>query len=242
MEDVVKARAIVAVLTAALAVGVSAAALAGDAAKPQGKSRVLLMVGGPFHDNPALYPILQEKLEGTGQFAVTLSRDLDQFKADNIKDYDLVVVYCTQLHLSEEQESGLVGFVEGGKGLVGIHCATDTFKDSDAYWKLVGGRFRTHGNETFKVNVTGKSHPIVKGMSSFEISDETYCDDFHPQSKVIVLMRRDKDSEPAAWVQYYGKGRVFVTGLGHGKSAWENPAFQELVTRAAQWATFRLNP
>jgi len=242
MEAVVKVRVIVAVLIAALFAGISIASLAGDAAKPAGKARVLFMVGGPFHDNPDLYPILQKKLEDTGQFSVTLSRDLDQFKAENINNYDLVVIYCTQLRLTKEQESGLVGFVEAGKGLVGIHCATDTFKDSDAYWKLVGGRFRTHGNETFKVNVTGKSHPIVKGMSGFEISDETYCDDFHPESKVIVLLRREKDGEPSAWVQYYGKGRVFVTGLGHGKSAWENPAFQELVTRGAQWAVFKLNP
>jgi type 1 glutamine amidotransferase len=228
-----------------LALAVSAACgvvLAGQAAKPAAKSKILMMVGGPFHDNPQLYPILQNALEKTGDFTMTISRDLDQFKAANIANYDLVLIYCTHLTLTKEQEDGLVGFVKGGKGLVGIHCATDTFRDSDAYWKLVGGRFRSHGNETFKVNITGKSHPIVKGMSDFEISDETYCDDFHPDSKVIVLMRRDKDGEPAAWVQYYGKGRVFVTGLGHGKSAWENPAFQELIKRAAEWATFRLNP
>lgn len=144
--------------------------------------------------------------------------------------------------MTKEQEQGLVSFVENGKGLVGIHCATDTFRESDAYWKLVGGRFRTHGHELFKVNITGKSHPVVKGMSSFEINDESYTDDFNPASKVIVLARRDKDSEPSVWVQYYGKGRVFVTGLGHDKVAWTNPAFQELVKRGSEWATFRLNP
>ena len=227
---------------ALVVVAACGAAAAGQITKPAAKSKVLFMVGGPYHDSPELYPILQKALECTGEFTVTLSKDLDQFKAANIKNYDLVLIYATRLTMNKEQEDGLVGFVEGGKGLVGIHCATDTFRDSDVYWKLVGGRFRSHGSETFKVNVTGKSHPIVKGMSSFEISDETYCDDFNPASKVIVLMRREKDSEPAAWVQYYGKGRVFVTGLGHGKPAWENPAFQELVKRGAEWATFRLNP
>lgn len=206
------------------------------------KSKVLFLVGGPYHDNPVLYPMLQTMLESTGDFTVTTSRDLDQFKAANIKAYDLVVIYATRLTLTKEQEQGLTGFIEGGKGLVGIHCATDTFRDNDAYWKLVGGRFRTHGHETFKVNITGKSHPIVKGMSSFEINDESYSDDFHPDSKVIVLARRDKDSEPSVWVQYYGKGRVFVTGLGHDKEAWDCPAFQELIKRGSEWATFRLNP
>lgn len=237
-----RARVLVGILVFVLTLGVCAGAWAVDAPKPAEKSRVLFLVGGSFHDNPELYPILQKALEGTGNFTVTVSRDQDQLKAENIKNYDLVVMYTTRLTPTKEQEDGLVKFVEDGKGFVGIHCATDTFRESDAYWKLVGGRFRSHGNETFKVNVTGKSHPIVKGMSSFDISDETYCDDFNPASKVIVLMRREKDSEPVAWVQYYGKGRVFVTGLGHGKPAWENPAFQELVTRGAEWATFRLNP
>jgi uncharacterized protein len=237
---IVRVRLLVCVLAALLLAG-CAAACADDAKKPA-VSQVLMLVGGPYHDNPALYPILQKKLEDTGEFKLTISKDLDQFKTENIKKYDLVIVYATRLTLSKEQEQGLVSFVENGKGLVGIHCATDTFRESDAYWKLVGGRFRTHGSETFQVNVTAKRNPIVEGMSSFQITDETYSDDFHPDSKCITIMRREKDSEPAAWIQYYGKGRVFVTGLGHGKPAWENPAFQQLVTKGAEWATYRLNP
>lgn len=238
---VVKARVLICALVALMLIA-SIAFCADDAKKPAPVSQVLFLVGGPFHDNPVLYPILQKKLEDTGEFKVTLSKDLDQFKTENIKKYDLVIIYATRLTMNPEQEQGLVSFVENGKSLVGIHCATDTFRDSDAYWKLVGGRFRTHGSETFQVNVTAKTNPIVAGMKSFQIQDETYTDDFKPDSKVLVIMRREKDSEPAAWIQYYGKGRVFVTGLGHGKPAWENPAFQQLVTKGAEWATFRLNP
>ncbi|MGI6295090.1 MAG: ThuA domain-containing protein [Armatimonadota bacterium] len=215
-------------------------AVAGDV-KPA-PSKVLFMVGGPFHDNPELYPILKNFMEATGDFTVTVSRDLDQFKAENIKNYDLVIMYTTRLNPTKEQEQGLLDFVSNGKGFVGIHCATDTFLESDAYWKMVGGRFTTHGNELFKVNITGKSHPVVKGMAGFEVKDETYCDKFHPESKLIVLARRDKDSEPVAWVQYYGKGRVFVNTLGHTKEAFDNPGFQQLVINGSKWATFKLNP
>lgn len=216
---------------------------AGDTKAAPAKSKVLFLVGGPYHDQPVLYPMLQKWLEDTGFFTVTVSKDLDQLKAENIKNYDLVIMYTTRLDPTKEQEQGLVNFVANGKGIVGIHNgATDTFRDSDAYWKLMGGRFRTHGHETFKVNITGKSHSVVKGMSAFDINDETYSNDFHPESKVIVLARRDKDSEPSAWIQYYGKGRVFATGLGHDKEAWDCPAFAELIKRGSEWATFRLNP
>lgn len=235
-----RARLLICVLAVLLLAG--CAAVYAGCAKKCAASQVLMIVGGPFHDQPELYPILQKKLEDTGEFKLNVSHDLDLLKPENINKYDMVIVYATNLTLSKEQEQGLLGFVENGKGLVGIHSATDTFKNSEAYWKMVGGKFRTHGNELFQVNITAKRSPIVAGMTGFQISDETYSDDFHPESKVIVIMRREKDSEPVAWIQYYGKGRVFMTGLGHGKAAWENPAFLQLVTQGSEWATYRRNP
>ncbi len=201
-----------------------------------------MQVGGPHHDNPELYEILKKKLEGTGRFVLTVTDNRDEMARPAIDKYDVVLIYTTAGALTEAQEKGLVGFVEDGKGLVGIHSATDSFKNSDAYWKLMCGQFSGHGAGTFKVKITGKSHPIVQGMSGFEITDETYVHKFHPESKMVVLMRREADGEPVSWVQYVGKGRVFVNGLGHGKPAWENPAFQTLIERALLWATGKLNP
>jgi type 1 glutamine amidotransferase len=206
-------------------------------------ARVLFLVGGyEGHDSDKLPKMLAKVLEDTGKFKVRISQDRDLLKPENIAHYDIVLSYTTRGRLTPEQEKGLTEFVAGGKGFVGIHSATDSFRDSDAYWKMVGGRFAGHGHGMFKVKITGKSHPIVKDLEDFEITDETYVHVFHPESKLIVLTRRGTDGEPSAWVQYYDKGRVFVTGLGHGASAWENPAFQKLITRAMNWAAGWLNP
>lgn len=210
--------------------------------QPDQKTTVLFMIGGGVHDDQELPQMLEKVLEATGQFEITLTRDRDQFRAENINDYDTVMIYTTGGQLSSEQEQGLVKFVENGGGLVGIHSATDSFKNSDAYHKLMWGRFRGHGSGTFKVHITGKRHPIVQGIDDFEITDETYQHTWHPDSKTVVLMRRVEDGDPSSWVQYVGKGRVFTTGLGHGKPAWENPAFQKMIERALLWADFRLNP
>ncbi|MGQ9455555.1 MAG: ThuA domain-containing protein [Armatimonadota bacterium] len=210
--------------------------------KPASKTKVLMEVGGPYHDNPALYDMLKKKLESTGRFVLTVTDNRDELAKPAIDKYDVVLIYTTGGELTQSQEQGVISFVENGKGVVGIHSATDSFKNSDAYWKLLCGRFAGHGAGTFKVKITGKSHPVVKGMSEFQITDETYRHTWHPEAKPIVLMRREEDGEPVSWVQYYGKGRVFVTGLGHGKPAWENPAFQQLIERALDWAVGRLNP
>ena len=209
---------------------------------PGQKIKVLFEVGGPVHDSKELPALLKNVLEDTGQFAVNVTDNRDEMAEPAIDKYDVVLIYTTGGALTEAQEKGLVKFVENGKGVVGIHSATDSFKNSDAYWKLMCGRFIGHGGGTFKVKITGKSHSIVQGMSGFEITDETYRHEFHKDSKMVVLMRREEDGEPASWVQYVGKGRVFVTGLGHGQPAWENPAFQKLIERALLWAMGKINP
>lgn len=222
--------------------GLIASCVIGAQPQPAPKSKVLFEVGGPVHDNPELYAMMKKALEDTGRYEVTVTDNRDLFVPDRIKAFDVVLIYTTSGSLSAEQEKGLVEFVQNGKAVVGIHSATDSFHNSDAYWKMMCGSFIGHGRDTFTVRITGKSHPIVRDMKDFKIEDETYRHKWHPDSKPIVLMRREFDGEPASWVQYYGKGRVFVTGLGHGVEAWSNPAFQEMMIRAMDWATKRLNP
>lgn len=233
-----------AVVFASLAM--SSIAAAPEAATPPTKSKVLFLIGGfPGHDTKAEAALFKPILEATGQFTVNVTDDRDQFKKENIFKYDLVVsAICTREdNFTKEWEDGLSTFVASGKGFVGLHGSTDAFWNSDVYWKVLGGRITTHERGAFKVIMTGKSHPIVKGLPDFQVnSDETYCHKFHPQSKVIVLARRDFDNEPAAWIQYYGKGRVFCTGLGHDHTTWDIPEYQQLFTRACLWATKKINP
>jgi type 1 glutamine amidotransferase len=41
------------------------------------------------------------------------------------------------------------------------------------------------------------------------------------------------------WAREVGKGRVFYCALGHGREAWENPAWQKLVVQGILWAAGR---
>ena len=217
--------------------------LCASAVAAQDKISVLFEVGGTkAHDAVKLPAMLKKVLEDTGRFSITISQDRDLFKAERIAKFDVVMLYTTRVELSPEQEKGLIEFVDKGGGLVSIHSSTSMDMKSDAFWKLVGGRFLKHGAGKFKVKNTGKSHPIVQGMSDFEVTDETYRHTFCPQSKLITLMRRESDGEPVTWVQYYGRGRVFDTALGHDLRTWSDPNFQQLITRALDWAAGKLNP
>jgi len=119
--------------------------------------------------------------------------------------------------------------------------ATDAFKKSDVYWRLLGGRFIGHGHGKFTIRIDDKNHPITAPMKDFEIQDETYRDKYHPDFKLHSLGHIDRGQEQQSmiWMQEYKKGRTFNTTLGHDQAAWTNPAFQQLVVRGLYWAAGR---
>jgi len=214
-----------------------------SAPQPAPKIRVLFEVGGTTAHEYAKQPaLLKQVLEDTGRFTVTISQDRDLFRRESISRFDEVMLYTTRVELNEEQLKGLLEFVEDGGALVGIHSSTAMCMKSDEFWRMIGGRFVKHGAGTFKVKITAKRHSICQGLSDFDETDETYIHSFCPSSKLVVLMRREKDGEPVSWVHYYGRGRVFYTALGHDMRTWGNADFQNLVVRGSLWAAGRINP
>ncbi len=230
----------VVLMVAALTVLAVAVGAVSAAEPEEGKIKLLFMRGGG-HDWKGFTAVIVKVLERTGDFDVTLTESLDDLKAENIKRFDLVLFYGSGRNFTDpQQEQGLGDFVRGGGGLAGVH-ATDAFKKSDVYWEMFGGRFATHGGGKYTVYVCDKQHPITAGLEDFEISDETYSHHYHKNlcMRCLVRMNRGQERQCMAWVQHYGKGRVFNTGLGHGREAWINPQFQRLVVRGLYWAVGR---
>ncbi|MEP0766230.1 MAG: DUF1080 domain-containing protein [Fimbriimonadia bacterium] len=206
---------------------------------PTAKIKVLFLSGWTIHEHETLPPVLLRALNATGDFEVTLSSDKSLLA--KLSPYDVVLLYTTGGDLTKEEETGLWNFVDNGKGLAGIHSASDSFKNSDKFWQLLGGRFVSHGAGTYKVNIKrgGPVPEIVAGLGDFTITDETYVNDIHKKSFIQPLAYRAEDNEPAAWIQQQGKGRVFYTNLGHGMPAWTNESFQKLVVNGLYWVAGR---
>jgi type 1 glutamine amidotransferase len=203
------------------------------------KIKVMFFRGGG-HDWQNCPPIMKAILENTNDFEVTFTENLDDLK-ERIKQFDIIMQYTTGMEPTQEQENGLCDFIQNGGGYVGIHIATDSFKNCDRYWEMVGGRFAGHGSGKFTVYIYDHEHPITKGMEDFEIQDETYAHNYHrnAQMRSLTRMNRGNERQSMCWVSSYGKGRVFYTSNGHDRRAWENPHFQRLVVRGAYWAAGR---
>ncbi|HTU99486.1 MAG TPA: PVC-type heme-binding CxxCH protein [Luteitalea sp.] len=209
---------------------------------PNGEGRVLkvLFLGhtSTHHPSMALMPILAAPLARKGIQLTHVATPAEALRPEVLANYDALMIYANHKTLTPEQEKALVGFVEGGKGLIALHCASAMFTESPAYIPLVGGEFSTHGTGDFTAEIVAPEHPIMKGLAPFTTWDETYVHKRHNTANRTVLMERvdEKGREPYTWVRTQGQGRVFYTAFGHDERTWRNPGFQELVERGTLWA------
>jgi len=182
----------------------------------------------------------------TGAYTITQSDDPAVFQPERLAQFDAVCMLSTTGELFEDEtlKQSLLNFVKSGKGLVGIHAATDCFYNWPAYGEMMGGYFDGHpwgSGDTVICKVDDPAHPIAAAFKarSFTIQDEIYQFQAKPYSReqLRVLLsldtnltdmskggiKRTDNDFAVSWVQTYGEGRVFYCSLGHNESVFWNP-------------------
>ncbi|MHC4443152.1 MAG: ThuA domain-containing protein [Planctomycetota bacterium] len=164
--------------------------------------------------------------------------------------YDAIIFYTSGNPLINRE--CLIKWLRNGGALIGIHSATDTFKDWPEYVKLIGGSFLTHGPGKFEVTlkIENTTHPATKMLGKeWKLVDEFYHLKHFSRSNVNTLISVDKEKTnlkqqrmkpnkdyPMAWTKEVGKGRVFTTLLGHREDVWTNPLYQQHLLGGIAWA------
>jgi putative membrane-bound dehydrogenase-like protein len=207
------------------------------AAAPQQSEIKVLFLGDRGHHKPAdrakqLTPVLAEH-----GIAITYTEDANDLNAQKLAAFDVLILYANIDAITPDQEKALLGFVEGGRGFVPIHCASYCFRNSDKVVALVGAQFKSHGTGTFRAKILRPDHPAMQGVPDFESWDETYVHAKHNEEDRTVLAMRD--DEPWTWVRTPGKGRVFYTAWGHDERTWGNEGFQKQIEQGIRWAAGR---
>ena len=163
--------------------------------------------------------------------------------------FDAVIVLNTTGEVFKSKQEGrearlqksLVDFVKGGGGLAGIHSATDTYKNWKEYNDMMGGAFAGHPWHTkIQVKNLDPKHPLTAafGGKDFEVADEIYQfrqDTASPDERRMLLSLSGEIVDkakgkfgkeglyPIAWLDDYGKGRIFYCSLGHRDEIYWNP-------------------
>ncbi len=154
---------------------------------------------------PAANFALQEMARKTRAFSVDLEDDYKVFTKKNLKQYDAVLFNnSTTLKFPEDsQRKALIDFVKGGKGVIGIHAATDSFYDWEQGAALLGGQFNGHpwtANGTWAFKLDDPGHSINRAFegNGFWHQDEIYQykpSNFQGMENLRILVSLDMSKE-----------------------------------------------
>ena len=249
-------------LSAEQTAAIENAAPTAAAAKPKKARRLLVFYRceGFIHSSiPHANLALETMGKKTGAFKVDLADTYDVFNTENLKQYDGILLNSTtgMQFPKPEQQNAFLDFVSGGKGLAGIHAASDNFGRHPECRAIVGGEFGGHpwnagGNWAFKLD--DPEHVLNKAFAGkgFWHSDEIY--QYKPETyvgtkvlRVLVSldMKQDEVSKiindgprevPVSWLRKAGDGRVFYTNFGHRDDTFTKPAILQHMLDGIQYA------
>lgn len=243
-------KTLIMVCAAAACVALVAPAAGAAEAKP---IRALVVTGGHDYDVKE-FPKVFEGREGITAVQAP-QKDSTVFDSIDGWAYDAIVLYNFAQGINEKQQANLLALLDKGVGLVILHHAVAAYPKWPEYRAILGGRYYLEDEEEngvkrarctylhdvdFKVHVEDPNHPVTRGLTDFEIHDETYHG-YTMDPKVKVLLTTDeKTSEKAiAWCHTYKKAKVCFIQLGHDAKAYANPAFPKLIVNAIRWVAGR---
>ena len=229
--------------------------------------------GKPWRgSSAATVPVVNYAIEQmgkvTGAYQAVFSDDIEMFRPATIKQFDAICFANTVGVLFDDAElrATLLGFIESGKGFVGIHDAIATFVQYPKYdqWpefgRMLGGTENGghpwNGEEmTMRVEDPGNPINAAFGGKEFQIADQAFQlqepvlrDHLHvllsidadktplPPKRRILPVRKEDMDFPMSWIRRQGKGRVFYTGLGHSAPVFWNAPVLQHILAGIQYA------
>ncbi|HMF79478.1 MAG TPA: ThuA domain-containing protein [Bryobacteraceae bacterium] len=191
-------------------------------ATPQGLRHVLVLckAAGFVHSSIPLAAKMVEYLgDKTGGWMTTITYDPAAITAENLKQYDALFLDSTTGEFLDDpnnqvatqaRRQALLDFVKGGKGIAGIHAATDSYHTSprpaspgaattaptgtwSEFNETIGGFFKFHWSypTLIPVKVDDPNSPLTSMFPAkgYDIVDETYtfAQDSFSRKRVHVL-------------------------------------------------------
>jgi type 1 glutamine amidotransferase/HEAT repeat protein len=195
----------------------------------------------------------------TGAFETVYSEDMSVFSPAQLNQFDAVCFNnTTQLTFDKpEWRESLMAFVKAGKGVIGLHAATDNFYNWPEAAEMMGGVFAGHpwgASGTWKVKINDPDSPITKAFQgkSFSVKDEIYRVNqrrLRETSRVLVSLdmtdpvnlaakgvKIDDRDVPISWIRTMDKGRVFYCSFGHNPEIYWNAKILQHYLAGIQYA------
>lgn len=213
--------------------------------------RVLVITGGHDYKVEQFNEMLSSLDSNIKYQVAELPEAYNMFLPENRSKYDVLVFYHMWQEITEEQASILSDCIREGKPLVALHHSICAYDDWPEYFNIIGGKYfhkptNVRGKEYaacsyihdlhFNVKVVDPENPVTKGVSNFEIFDETYRGYYVEEGVTPILTTDEPSSTPViGWTKTYGKSRIVTLQSGHDAPTFENPNYRRLLKQSIEW-------
>lgn len=220
--------------------------------------RVLLVTGGCCHDFEAQKKILSEGISARANVIFDIvhegtTREYEMsiyHKADWYKNYDVILHNeCFGFATNNAFVENIAAAHKAGVPGVMLHCSTHSYRgaSTDEWRKTLGMSSYSHENKhDLDVETINPTHPVMIGFPAkwHDKSDELYKNeklwpDLIPLAKAYGV--DTKKDHVCIWLNTYGKGKMFVTTLGHENATMASTEYLDLVTRGLLWTCGKLD-
>ncbi len=234
-------------------------------ATPQSLRHVLVLcraLGWVHTSIPVAAKMVEYLGDKTGAWMTTITYDAAAITPENLKQYDAIFLDNTTGEFLDDpndkavtdlRRGALLEFVKGGKGLAGVHAASDSYHNNKGttltgtwpeFNEMIGGFFKYHWSypTLIPVKVDDPNSPLTVMFPArgFEIVDETYtfAQDSFSRKRVHVLTSinyarmsaEDKAKEPADTRRTDGDYALsYIQRVGNGRVFYEAHGHDEKI-------------
>ncbi|PHS01799.1 MAG: nicotinamidase [Blastopirellula sp.] len=221
-------------------------------------TKVVVAIAEPEYETWETLPALAKKIWTTqrGFDLTVVIGDAEKHTIPGLvkalKNADVLVLSARRQALPKDQLQAIRDYLDAGKPLLAIRTSSHAFfargkgPAGHEEWEffdpeVLGGNYRGHYKNTILPAITvidsKANHPILEGVDfNYTSGGSLYQAKPLAKSATPLLMGtiKGEEAEPVAWVNTFGKSKVFYTSLGH-VSDFKEPAFEKLMWNAMEW-------
>jgi len=199
-------------------------------------NRVLIISAGIIHPSWLARIYFSRIAKSVEKINPVFSTSVEDLKLLGPQEFSAAVLYFHRSRISDDALRCLDRFVSQGGGLLAVHSASASFKQSRGYFNIIGGRFTSHGKvEDYAVSPRTESSIIFPGINDFTIRDELYIHEYRKDVTIHFYADYHGTPEPAVWTRVHHEGRVAYASFGHCARAMTVPEVKSIIQKCLLW-------
>ena len=212
-----------------------------------GKLRIIIVTGGHDFDREPFFQMFESYSNMTWvEYVHPVA--LAKLGSVDLAKFDAVVFYDMHKTITDEEKQSYYRLLKAGKGLLFLHHSICAYQDWPEYESIVGGKYYEMKKDDkfgassyqhdvdFNVQIVHASHPVVKGIINFVLSDEVYGNlEVLPEIYPLLSTDHPKSNILIGWTLTKDKSKIVYIQPGHDKKSWENENYRRLIKQAIQF-------